>query len=94
MEQQIFDIIKDWIWVPFVTLVTTAAGWHIKEDREARSQHREDIEDLHKRIERERDRNDHTFVGKDEFAQFMRRMESIADDVKYIRRNGINGGNK
>lgn len=76
-----WELIKDWIWVPLVTVITTAVGFHLKAEREAR-------QNIYERIQKEHLRVEDTYVRKDTLATLVKQIESIAEDVKYIRRNG------
>ena len=76
-----WELIKDWIWVPLVTILTSAIGWHIKAEREARQK-------IYERIEAEHLRVEDKYVRKDTLTALVQQIESIAEDVKYIRRNG------
>ena len=74
-------LVVDWIWVPLVTIITTAVGFHIKAEREARQKIYERIEVEHLRVE-------DNYVRKDTLATLITQIETIAEDVKHIRRNG------
>ena len=77
-----WELIKDWIWLPLVTVITSALGFHIKAEREARQKIYERIEDEHLRVE-------DNYVRKDTLEALVKQIESIAENVEYIRRNGI-----
>ena len=77
----LFDFVKEWVWLPLITIVTSAIGFHIKAEREARK-------DIYERIEEEHLRVEDNYVRKDTFKALVKQIETIAEDVKYIRRNG------
>lgn len=76
-----WELIKDWIWLPLVTIITSAVGFHIKAEREARQKIYERIEEEHLRVE-------DNYVRKDTLEALIKQIESIAENVEYIRRNG------
>ena len=61
---------------------------HIKSDRDARRQHYQDVEKIYTRITEEHKRVEDNYVRKDALEPLIKQIETIADDVNHIRRNG------
>ncbi len=81
----VLDFVRDWIWAPFITIILSAIGLHIKADRDARKQHLEDVKELHERINEEHLRVEDHYVTKETLLSAIKQIDKIAEDVKHIR---------
>ena len=82
----ILDIIKDYVIGPLFAILLSAVGFHIKADRDARKQHQEDIKNIHERINEEHLRVEDKYVRKETLLSAIEQIKTVAEDVKYIRR--------
>lgn len=82
--EPIIELIRQWFWIPFITVLCSAVGFHLKTERENRKAMYKAIKDEHKYVE-------DNYVRKDTLEHIQTDIGEVKEELKHLRRDLLSG---
>lgn len=81
------ELVRQWLWAPFVTILVSAVGFHLKAERENRKAVYQAIKDEHKYVE-------DNYVRQDTFKLIREDISEVKEELKLFRRDLLSSRDK
>ena len=91
--EPLLHLIKDWIWIPLVTVVTSAVGMHLKVQRDCRKDLYEKIKETNDLIQKEHRHVEENYVRQGTFEIIREDIGEVKEELKRLGRDIRSGGN-
>lgn len=89
---EVIDLVGKWLWLPFVTVVTSAIGFHLKADRENRKDFYKAIKEVNNKVNTEHSYVEENYVRQDTFEIIREDIGEVKEELKRLGRDIRSGG--